>query len=33
MPERGAIVDRAKYFLGSLAARLTDEGCHVGTTS
>lgn len=29
MPERGVILDRAKYFLGSLATRLNDEGCYV----
>lgn len=29
MPEKGLIVDRAKYFLASLAQRMTEEGCHV----
>ena len=29
MPERGIIMDRAKYFLGSLANRISDEGCTV----
>ena len=27
MPEKGVIVDRAKYFLGELATRMADEGC------
>ena len=28
MPERGVIVDRAKYLLGALAEHLVHEGCH-----
>ena len=33
MPERGVIVDRAKYFLGELASRLSEEGCHVDSAA
>ncbi len=28
VPEHGLIVDRARYFIGSLAEQLTNEGCH-----
>ena len=28
MPEHGIIVDRAKYFLSSLAEHMSHEGCH-----
>ena len=33
MPERGVILDRAKYFLGALATRLSEEGCYVDFAS
>ena len=33
MPERGLVLDRAKYFLGTLAARMSEEGCVVDFAS
>ena len=33
VPERGLVLDRAKYFLGTLAARMSEEGCVVDFAS